>query len=74
LREISAKKGNTKLSSERFVVNKRDEGTGLRVITSGGVSCGMDSALWLVEEVVGREAKERVQTLVQYASREGVVL
>ena len=56
------------------MVNKRDEGTGLRVITSGGVSCGMDSALWLVEEVVGREAKERVQTLVQYASREGVVL
>jgi transcriptional regulator GlxA family with amidase domain len=58
---------------ESFVVNKVD-GKGLRIVTSGGVSCGMDSCLWLIEEVAGRESRERVAEIVQYAWREGVVL
>lgn len=53
LRRISVRKEEggaeaVKVLEERFVVNPRDEKTGLRVITSGGVSCGLDSSLWLV--------------------------
>ena len=73
LREVAGAKGNTKVLEERFVVNKVDE-KGLRVITSGGVSCGMDSCLWLIEELAGRQSRERVAEIVQYAWREGVVL
>jgi transcriptional regulator GlxA family with amidase domain len=73
LTEVARAKGNTKVLEERFVVNKVD-GKGLRIVTSGGVSCGMDSCLWLIEEVAGRESRERVAEIVQYAWREGVVL
>ena len=47
---------------------------GLRVITSGGVSCGMDASMWLVNAVAGRESAEKVLDLIQYAWRQGVVL
>ena len=77
LEEICNGKGEgkgTRVVKERFVVNKLDGETGLRVITSGGVSCGLDSCLWLVGEVAGKESRERVMRGVQYAWREGVVL
>ena len=53
LREIdTGKEGKgkeaVKVLEERFVVNPRDGETGLRIVTSGGVSCGMDASLWLV--------------------------
>lgn len=54
LRKVSVKKVEeegheaVKVLDERFVVNPRSEKNGLRIITSGGVSCGMDSSLWLV--------------------------
>jgi transcriptional regulator GlxA family with amidase domain len=73
LEEICASKGYTEVMRERFVVNKLDE-KGLRVITSGGISCGLDAALWLVGEVAGKDSRERVMETVQYAWREGVVL
>ena len=73
LRELAGAKGDTKVLEERFVVNKVD-GKGLRVITSGGISCGLDSSLWLIEEVAGRESRERVAENSHYAWREGVVL
>jgi transcriptional regulator GlxA family with amidase domain len=71
---ICETKGQTKVLHERFVVNEVDEARGLRIITSGGVSCGLDSCLWLIEHIAGRESKERVAHIVQYAWREGVVL
>ena len=78
LREIVGAKGEgyggTKVLEERFVVNRVSEEKGLRVVTSGGVSCGLDASLWLVEEVAGKEARERAAQIVQYAWREGVVL
>lgn len=73
LREVCESKGKTNVLEARFVVNKVDE-KGLRVITSGGVSCGLDASLWLIGDVAGKESRERVMDLVQYAWREGVVL
>jgi transcriptional regulator GlxA family with amidase domain len=73
LREVTGAKGDTKVLEERYVVNKVNE-KGLRVVTSGGVSCGLDACLWLIGEVAGRESRERVAEIVQYAWREGVVL
>jgi len=75
LREVTEGKGKgTKVVKERFVVNKVDEEKGLRIITSGGVSCGLDSCLWLVGDVAGQESKERSAFNIQYAWREGVIV
>ncbi len=77
LREILQAKGmgdKTTVLEERFVVNKKDERKGLRVITAGGVSSGIDAALWVVGELVGMESKDVVERIVQHAHRNGVVL
>ena len=39
-----------------------------------GVSGGMDASLWLIEQIAGKESRERVMKIVQYAWRQGVVL
>jgi len=59
---------------KRFVVN--GDGEGLRVVTSGGISCGMDAALWVVENVGGEGARKGVERQLEYRSRveEGVVV
>lgn len=75
LREISARKGKTEVVELRYVVNKVDEEKGLRVMTSGGVSCGLDLSLWLIGDLVGAASREKVAEIVQYAWREeGIVL
>lgn len=74
LKEICGTKGETTVGEERYVVNKVDEEKGLRIITSGGVSCGLDSCLWLIENVAGKESRERAADIIQYSWREGVVM
>jgi transcriptional regulator GlxA family with amidase domain len=76
LREIVKVKGEgkTNVVEERFVVNRTDVGAGLRIITAGGVSSGIDAALWLVGSVVGEDVKERTAETVQHAHRSGMVL
>jgi transcriptional regulator GlxA family with amidase domain len=66
----------TKVVEDRFVVNPVDREKGLRVITSGGISCGLDATLWLIEDVVGREAREMCEKITQYRYRgdEGLVV
>jgi putative intracellular protease/amidase len=63
----------TKIVDERFVVNAPDE-NGLRVVTAGGISCGLDATLWLVEHIAGAEARGEVCRITQYAYREGIVV
>lgn len=63
--------GQATVVKERYVVNKVND-KGLRVITSGGVSCGIDACVWLINEVGGKECAESVLELVQYAWRQGV--
>ncbi|TVY25707.1 Isonitrile hydratase [Lachnellula hyalina] len=78
LEEVCARWGRTEVLKERFVVNSRSGGdgggNGLRIITAGGVSCGMDASLWLIREVAGLESAQRVAEIVQYAWRQGVVV
>jgi transcriptional regulator GlxA family with amidase domain len=65
--------GQATVVKERYVVNKVNE-NGLRVITSGGVSCGLDACMWLINEVAGKECVDKVLEIVQYAWREGIVV
>lgn len=46
---------------------------GLRVITSGGVSAGMDAALYLVSVLVSEETAEMVAQTMQLNWVKGVV-
>ncbi|KAH7312106.1 class I glutamine amidotransferase-like protein [Rhexocercosporidium sp. MPI-PUGE-AT-0058] len=74
LEEVCEGKGGVEVVKNRFVVNKVDEEKKLRIITSGGISCGLDSCMWLIGETAGRESMERTAELIQYSTREGVVL
>jgi transcriptional regulator GlxA family with amidase domain len=74
LKEIVEGKGKTEVVEERFVVNKTDEERGLRIITAGGVSSGLDASLWLVGDIAGKGVMERVAQVTQHAHRGGVVI
>ncbi|CZS91472.1 hypothetical protein WAI453_011708 [Rhynchosporium graminicola] len=65
LEELCNERGEVEVVKERFVVNSVREENCLRVVTSGGVSCGLDSCLWLIGEVAGTECKENVAEMVQ---------
>jgi hypothetical protein len=52
---------------KRFVVNNVNERTGLRVLTSGGISCGLNTSLWLIRKVTGRESIKRPAKGAQHA-------
>lgn len=47
---------------------------GLRVITSGGVSAGVDAALYLVSAMVSEESAIEVARLMQWTWNKGVVV
>lgn len=57
--------------TEAEVVRKRwvDAGrteSGVRVVTSGGVSCGIDAALWILSHQVGLEKAKEVAEIMDY--------
>jgi hypothetical protein len=47
---------------------------GLRVVTSGGVSAGVDAALYLVGALVSNESAEEVARRMQWTWQKGVVV
>jgi transcriptional regulator GlxA family with amidase domain len=47
---------------------------GLRVITSGGVSAGLDAALYLVSAMVSEDAAVEVARIIQWTWNKGVVV
>jgi putative intracellular protease/amidase len=47
---------------------------GLRVITSGGITCGLDASLYLVSIMVSEEAAKEVERLMQYTWTKGIVV
>ncbi len=47
---------------------------GLRVITSGGVSAGLDAALYLVSALVSEESAVEVARVIQWTWNKGVVV
>jgi transcriptional regulator GlxA family with amidase domain len=53
---------------QRFV----DAGTtdaGVRIVTAGGVSSGIDATLWVVEQVYGKEAADSVAEVAEFERR-----
>lgn len=47
---------------------------GLRVITSGGVTSGLDASLYLVAAMVSHESAQEVSRLLQYSWNKGVTV
>lgn len=47
---------------------------GLRVITSGGISCGIDASLYLVSAMVSEESANHSAHLMQYTWQKGIVI
>ncbi|EPE29414.1 Class I glutamine amidotransferase-like protein [Glarea lozoyensis ATCC 20868] len=74
LKTILEPQGGKVYHEERFVANPIDEEKGLRIVTGGGISAGMDAALFVIGEVLGKEKMEKAAWTVQYNRREGVVL
>jgi transcriptional regulator GlxA family with amidase domain len=75
------KKSNARRGSEAFKASRRRESLvkrqnmplgGLRVITSGGVTAGMDASLYLVAALVSIEAAEEVANNMQFTWQKGV--
>lgn len=48
--------------------------SGLRVITAGGISAGLDAALYLVGALVSHESAEEVARVMQYSWQKGVTV
>jgi transcriptional regulator GlxA family with amidase domain len=46
----------------------------LRVITTGGVTCGIDAAFYLVSLMVSEEAAAEAARIMQYEWKKGVVV
>ena len=54
----------------RWVDSGKDEGEGLcRLITAGGVSCGIDATFYLLDLTVGIELAEKVAKRIDYQRR-----
>ncbi|SLM35437.1 DJ-1 domain, InhA-type [Lasallia pustulata] len=72
--EESGKKAG-KVIRARFV-DAGTNGNGVRIITGGGISCGLDSALYVVRMLKGDEVAWYCAGLMEYASRvnEGVIV
>lgn len=78
-RPSNARKGSNswKESNKRRESNARRMSLklgGLRVITSGGISTGIDAALYLVSAMVSLESANEVARMMQYEWHKGVVV
>jgi len=47
---------------------------GLRVITSGGITCGLDASLYLVSIMVSEESAKEVERIMCYEWKKGIVV
>ncbi|KAF2169713.1 hypothetical protein M409DRAFT_20128 [Zasmidium cellare ATCC 36951] len=65
LKGICEKAGGTEVVRKRFVDGGRMEG-GVRVVNAGGVSCGIDAALWIVKERMGVEVATTIAGRMDY--------
>lgn len=66
LEEMAEKAGApAEVVRKRWVDAGRTE-SGVRVVTSGGVSCGIDAALWILSHQVGLEKAKEVAEIMDY--------
>ncbi|KAH8660989.1 class I glutamine amidotransferase-like protein [Tricladium varicosporioides] len=70
-KRVTSEKGTTKIVGDRFVVNKSGAGgkEGLKVVTAGGVSSGIDAAIWIVGYLLGEEMRAVVETVIQWGNK-----
>jgi len=78
-RPSNARKGSNawKESNTRRESNARRASLrlgGLRVITSGGITCGIDASLYLVSIYVSEESATEVARIMQYTWNKGIVV
>lgn len=78
-RKSVARKGSNawKESNARHESNARRANMklgGLRVITSGGVTAGIDASLYLVSALVSNDAAQEIARMMQYEWKKGVVV
>jgi len=69
---MSWKQSNTRRESNARRASLRLGG--LRVITSGGISAGIDAALYLVSAMVSEDSANEVARLLQHTWTKGVVV
>ena len=60
---------STARGGERRYVDGGVNGAGVRLVTAGGVTCGLDAALYVVEVRVGREEAEGWARMNEYEWR-----
>jgi len=77
-RSVSARKGSDafRMARRRESLVKRQNMPlgGLRVITSGGITAGMDATLYLVAALVSIESAQEVARVMQYTWQKGVCI
>ncbi|KAM3422082.1 hypothetical protein BST61_g2458 [Cercospora zeina] len=66
LREICKKAGKEARVERKRFVDAGETGKGMRILTSGGISCGIDASLWLVAQLVGLEEARGVAKMMDY--------
>lgn len=73
LKEICGKaggEGETNVVRKRWVDGGKTDGS-VRVVNAGGVSCGMDAALWIVSEKNGLDAAKGIAGVMDYMWKYG---
>ncbi|MCJ1354714.1 MAG: hypothetical protein MMC33_004703 [Icmadophila ericetorum] len=58
----------TIVSRERYIDNGYDANN-VRVVTAGGVSCGLDASIYLISDLIGREEARTIANIIDYAWR-----
>ncbi|KAF2214388.1 hypothetical protein CERZMDRAFT_8042, partial [Cercospora zeae-maydis SCOH1-5] len=66
LEEICKKAGEEARVERKRFVDAGETGAGMRILTSGGISCGVDASLWLVAQLVGMEEARGVAEMMDY--------
>jgi len=69
---ISWKESNTRRESNARRASLRLGG--LRVITSGGITCGLDASLYMVSIMVNEDAANEIARVMQYEWKKGIVV
>lgn len=75
LQAFADERGSTQIVPSRFV-DGGVTGNGVRIITSGGISSGLDGSLYLLELKFGIEVAKKVEVVLEYKWRrdEGLIV
>ncbi|GIZ38559.1 hypothetical protein CKM354_000197500 [Cercospora kikuchii] len=66
LEGICKKAGKEANVEKKRFVDAGETNKGMRILTSGGISCGIDASLWIVGQLVGLEEARGVARMMDY--------